>query len=416
MERKNIALQYGIHRSPSAANEGELSECINVEAHNGELVPSVMPEIAFTLAEGDKLLFVHKSGNYKNYIIQRGASLCWFSEDAKDKVNTIGEISPTSIHSVGNTLVIISEDSMEYVLFKSENYKRIGSKPPFCSISFGLQQDNELGVSSGDLVSQETILSCDHDRAKHGQELIDNIVAFRDGSAESIVFDIEDIYKNIELAGLDSPESNNNSFVLTMVDAMTTGYHALINKNKSVFSKMGAFTDSFYLRYAYRLYDGSHYMHSAPIFFPLSIDGPGTTVRLPISFADSGTQIGITLAMPKQRLDYQIVGLYNENGQVEKSELDNWSDIIKGLDIFVTKGIPSYNTESKVFGFTSIFSDSNEILYCGKFDEGRSSTDLPKGYTYTSYSDVMNKNRVSLILEKKKEENSANEKNADRPF
>ena len=84
MERKNIPFQYGINRTPSMANEGELSECINIEAHNGELTPSVMPEIAFSLQEGDKLLYVHTSGNYKNYIIQRGEKLCWFSDEEKD--------------------------------------------------------------------------------------------------------------------------------------------------------------------------------------------------------------------------------------------------------------------------------------------------------------------------------------------
>ena len=60
MERKNIAFQYGIHRSPSAANDGELAECINVEAHNGELTPSVLPQLKFTLPLGAKLVYIHK--------------------------------------------------------------------------------------------------------------------------------------------------------------------------------------------------------------------------------------------------------------------------------------------------------------------------------------------------------------------
>ena len=94
MERKNIAFQYGIHRSPLAANDGELAECINLEVHNGELTPSVMPQVSFSLEEGDKLLFVHKSGNYKNYIIQRGTDLCWFPDKDKEKVSVIGKILP----------------------------------------------------------------------------------------------------------------------------------------------------------------------------------------------------------------------------------------------------------------------------------------------------------------------------------
>lgn len=400
MERKNITFQYGINRSPSAANDGELAECINLEVHNGELTPSVMPQVAFSLEEGDKLLFVHKSGNYKNYIVQRGEDLCWFSDEDKSKVNTIGQFTPTSIHAVGNTLVVLTREHMEYILYKSGDYKPIGSKPPFCSISFGLQQ-TDIGYPHGNLVSQDDITSTDHDRANYGQQLIDSIISFRNGEAEKLVFDLEQAYKAIEQAGLDSSESNNNSFVLTMVQKMTEGFHATANKNKEVFSKMGVFTDSFFLRYAYRMYDGSHYMHSAPVFFPMSIDGPGTTVRLPITFGDIGTQIGITLAMPNHRLDYQIIGLYNEGEKMGNESLEDWQDIIKGLDVFVTKGIPAYNADSKVYGFTSEFEDSGNILYSGKFKEDRSVSSLPEGYTYASYSDVMNNERVSLIFEKK---------------
>lgn len=403
MERNNIAFQYGIHRSPSAANDGELAECVNLEAHNGELTPSVMPEVVFTLPEGSKLLFVHTSGNYKNYIIQQGENLCWIADDDKEKVNDIGQLTPTSIHSVGNTLVVLTDESMEYILYKPSYYKRIGSKPPFCSISFGLQQ-TDIGYPHGDFLSQEFITSHDFDRANYGQQLIDDIISYTNNETGTLVFDLEEDYKNIEETGRESSTQNKNSFVLAMVAKMTESFHATVNSNKAVFSKMGVFTDSFFLRYAYRMYDGSHYMHSAPILFPLSIDGPGTTVRLPSVFGDIGTQVGITLSMPKQKLDYQIIGLYNEEGKIGNEALEDWSDVIKGLDVFVTKGIPSYNADSKVYGFTSEFKDSNNILYCGKFEEGRSSTSLPKGYTYSSYSELMNANRVSLILEKKDDE------------
>lgn len=38
MEQQDISLSYGIHRSPSIGNEGELSECVNLIPKNGELV------------------------------------------------------------------------------------------------------------------------------------------------------------------------------------------------------------------------------------------------------------------------------------------------------------------------------------------------------------------------------------------
>lgn len=408
MERKNIPFQYGIQRSPSVAYDGELSECINLEAHNGELTPSVMPEVAFTMTEGDKLLFVHKFSDYNNFIIQRGESLCWFPDDNKEKVNEIGMIIPTSIHSVGNTLVVLSADKMEYILFKSGNYKRIGSKPPFCSISFGLQA-TKLGRTNFDFLDQDFIIGLDENndtRQKYGQELIDNIIKYQNGETETLMFDLENDYDNLESAGIGEEENAKAYFVSKMVAKMTESFHAGININKAIFNKEGAFTDSFFVRYAYRMYDGSHYMHSAPVFFPLSTIGPRTDIRPPVKFGDSGSVIGLTLSMPKQVLDYKIIGFYNDEGKVEHEKLNDWTDIIQGLDIFITKGIPAYNSDAKVFGFTTEYTPASDIFKCGKELSGRHSdgTVAKEGYCYYAYNEL-NKPRFNVnfqLLDKKR--------------
>lgn len=342
MERKNIAFQYGIHRSPSAANEGELSECINLEVHNGEITPSVMPEVAFTLSEGDKLLFVHKSGNYKNFIIQRGSNLCWFPDEDKDSVSTIGEITPKSIHSVGNTLVVLSENSMEYILFKSGNYKRIGSKPPFCSISFGLAGGYEFRTSSFTIEGSGAASTIDASGFIGGLEAY-----FKDGT---IPEDVSFEYLK------DSIETGSDSYLpmyTEFVNKMTECGLGMVNDLISDRSKLGSFTNSFYVRYAYRMYDGSHYLQSAPIFMPVSTFGPVLSPSY-IEEKDANHTIGMNLAMPSSSLNFKIIGFYNEEGnKVDAGAIVDWDDIVKGVDIFVSKPLYIHKQDGYVLGYTS---------------------------------------------------------------
>ena len=321
MERKNIPFQYGIHRTPSMANDGELSECINIEAHNGELTPSVIPEITFTLQEGDKLLFVHTSGNYKNFIIQRGNLLCWFSDEDKETINEIGQISPISIHSVGNTLVVLSENEMEYILFKSGNYKRIGSKPPFCSISFGLKSQSPVGNGASLLLTQNAI-EYNEDVLPNLQRQIDN---FLSGELSSLDYNYEDLYNQTS----SRPEESTNTEAITVVNHLTEQIHARLNPLKKSCREKGLVNDSFYIRYSYRMYDGSHYMQSAPIFMPINTEGP-IIMSNGNAYNWKGDLLGmdIKVGLNACKLDYEIIGLYKDGASIDSSSLKDWEDIV----------------------------------------------------------------------------------------
>lgn len=388
MERKNIPFQYGIHRSPSTANDGELSECINLEVHNGELTPSVMPQLAFTLAEGDKLLFVHKSGNYKNYIIQRGSDICWFSDNDKDTVTTIMEITPTSIHSVGNTLIVLSEDHMEYILYKSNAYKPIGSKPPFCSISFGLRFSGHANYVS--LLGSFTIESDANDTS-------DWFVGFKQGIRDYI--DEGTDPKQVSyLYQLDEIKTDGLALGKTYVQAMTEGIMPGVNEFVASNRKFGRFMHPFYLRYAYRLYDGSHYMHSAPVLFPVNMEGPACTAT---GYKDEKHDFTcyFSIVMDALGLDFQVAGFYDENGnKVESDLIEEWEDIIKGLDVFVSSPIYPYNQDGYVTGYwgtDNIY--GNSVMSTGSTNV----YDLLAGfYGNYKYSTAFPKNTLAFTFEK----------------
>lgn len=384
MERKNIAFQYGIHRSPSAANDGELAECVNLEAHNGELTPSVMPQVAFTLTEGDKLLFVHKSGNYKNYIIQRDTKLCWFSEEDKETINDIAEITPTSIHAVGNTLVILSEGNMEYVLFKSGKYKRIGNKPPFCSISFGLC---ERRSTSAFIANSFTVEGSANDTSDWFTGFKAGIKDYVDkGTAPSHVSYVNDL-ANIE--------TENFTTASKYVNAMTESMAATLNKIVSSERKFGAFMHPFFLRYAYRMYDGSHYMHSAPVFFPVNMMGP---VFHAVSYKEDGYDFtcNYLCALDVEKLDYRIAGLYDSEGnEVSNDILKDWEDIIKGLDVFVSSPIYPYKQDGYVTGYWG-----TDNIYGSSLCTTGSNRLTSSIYTNKRYSDAFPTNTLAFEMER----------------
>ena len=390
MERKNISFQYGIHRSPSAANEGELSECINIEAHNGELTPSVMPEIAFTLAEVDKLLFVHQTGNYKNYIIQRGSSLCWFSEEAKDKVNTIGEISPTSIHSVGNTLVIISEDSMEYVLFKSENYKRIGSKPPFCSISFGLESTSGVNTIMSRLGSFQIELGANFIDVSG---FISGIKKYHDENVTPSLVSFASDLKEIS--------TENYSVAEKYVSAMTDSIYEGLNKHVANSKKFGAFMHPFYVRYAYRMYDGSHYMHSAPVLMPVNMKGPVVRSKSYETVNSNNFKCYYEIDLPTYALKYSVVGFYDEDmNEVSSVAINDWSDIVSGIDVFVSEPIYPYKQDGYVSGYyntSALF--GSDLCTTGSIFEITPGVVTGSPYKNHLYSDIYPKPELAFIFE-----------------
>lgn len=393
MERKNIAFQYGIHRSPSAANDGELAECINLEVHNGELTPSVMPQVSFTLNKGEKLLFIHKTGSYKNYIIQKEVEeegkthkyLCWFSDTNKTLRTNIKEITPTSIHSVGNTLVVLSKDYMEYILFKSGEYKCIGSKPPFCSISFGLRPADNRYIRHFETIDRDEVTNLYPILVTKLDEYI--------AEKGNFTFDLKDIYEDNESTGL-----NGSSEAVNLVNKFTELYHTVLNRARSASSKTGHFSDSFYIRYAYRMYDGSHYMHSAPCFFPICTDGyPSLAVINPTVETETPTfkSLDIGVEVLRLLLDYEIIGFYNEGGKVSSDILVDWEDIIDGIDIFVTDSISRVDAESNVYGFSNTDYKPSGILYCGKSRGDRET----KSDEYV-YNDYNNKNPFYLNVEK----------------
>lgn len=240
----------------------------------------------------------------------------------------------SQVQALGNTLIALGSDGVEYILYKNGAYKHLGKKPPLLDPYWNL---------IGRLDEKE---------------------------------------RNITLDELGSVQGLNNLGKVKLKEELSTALTqeaaALANTYIAENAEQGRFTSSFFVCAAYKML-GGHYMMSAPILMRLN-DG-----YFPLIGAD---YVGISLpdgvSSRKLTLHAYSAILYCSNLPLYSS-LVEWKDIITGIEIFVSSPIRRYNQDGKIEYISSINNDS--ISYSVVDDAGTPSsgivakrTLLEKGY------------------------------------
>lgn len=335
-------------KDEQAVQNGELSLCANVELHDGALRPSVLSgtTIAKRLADADdndcQLIYVHVTTAYTHIIAYCDVTmrLSWFQKDGT-LGGTIGHDfggGITSIDSIGNTLVAIDKDGIHYILYKNNDntYKYLGQKPPFLSIEFSLSNNYSAEYETGGISVN--------------------------GSAEG--FDAAFQQTTVSCNDAFSPSTKTTAYnkgetqlkVKTEKQAdITENVWALVNRTNSKIAKDGHFYANFFIRYCYRLYDGSMIMHSAPVFMPVLVPD-NYLVYVCNAHMDDDHTVGLDDTINIHRKDTKgkeyafkinkLTFMYyprnvsvkytwrNDNSTAEA--LKEWSDIVSSIDVFIT--------------------------------------------------------------------------------
>lgn len=311
--RKDIQLAYGIHRSPNIANEGELSECVNLIPVNGELV-NIQEKIRYKELSGEEtLVFIHTNAAFKHLITERNGTLYWGDLNDEDPVETKefytleGEM--LNITSIGNTLCISTSSGIRYAIFKAGSYVIMGEKPVFPSLSFRLKLEIEK--------SHYIEASFGKARVLYNYQ---GIGIMNDEGAES--------FRNNVFAWL-NPKMNE------------------LRKNG------GYFFYPFFVRYAYRMYDGTTYMHSSAIKMTT---GEYSPIVIPVILTEgqAPTTLGFTVRLLKSTLWYQIT-----NSEEVKKSLELWNELIESIDIYVSSPLIGLNQEKSFSYYANSLIDAN---------------------------------------------------------
>lgn len=299
--------------------DGELAGCYNLIPEDGALHPIMPPTIKFTLPEGYVLYFLHHpSADVTNYILYNDGDLYWVTDDdpVPSQQREIGSVPQLiQINSVGNTLVILTDQGIYYYLWKNGSYLGLGNKIPEPKLSFSL--DNTFVYSD-----EYDYYITDSATQRRWKDYINEHTPFNDE---------DKAHYNMVLVG------QLNKLMAEKVTAA------------------GKFNMPFFVRYAVRLYDGSLTLHSAPILMlpygmrayqnTIQTDGDHNPIHIPLRFMSGSSQL-------------QVAAL-------QGTPLNNWEDIVTSIDVFISAPLYTYNQAGAVDQYITSYISTKAITGSG---------------------------------------------------
>lgn len=238
---------YTAQPSDYECQDGELSMSLNLLNEDGNIKTLFDAHKELSVHSGHEVLLIHSVPGQENIIILTGDrkdefGLSWIKRDpalsSTMDAAQIGLKSPLkqllAISIVGNTLAVATSEGVFYILWKDDDYKYLGNRPPFLPISFGAYKVSDLKQSSSTTYSD--VPRCTYTRYS-GRYTGANMPHVAWSSADDTFW---------------SQVSNQALGLL------------LSSVSEKVLSN-GYLYQPFYIRYAFKLYDGTYSWHSAPI-------------------------------------------------------------------------------------------------------------------------------------------------------
>lgn len=387
--------------------DGDLAGVVNMVPEEGALKPVLPPAGLFTLTDGYKVWCLHHvTMPQDNYIIydETAKKLYYLNKslvdnanpkplqwedteatgspynDVKHNLKLIKDFSPavvTDVEPVGNTLVVLATDGIHYILWGSGNdYMYLGQKIPELKIQFGLDVEMTCYPKDKQIGEGET----EHaDRSEMSGFISgsENVLPFWDnGWAEVQPKDFEgtvpETWRDSWTFSLEGVEGLPT--MSSVIGRWTNYAMGNVNKMVSEAQKEHKFTSPFFVRWAYELYDGSYVMHSDPVLMiPNS--------KYPFFALDTGNRGFRFKDVDNDNRDFHFGGraygfagtlmahiTNNDNLATITALTTNWKDVLKGITIFTSAPIYTYDQDGKVYGWTNMDDNGawNDFYTVGK--------------------------------------------------
>lgn len=390
-----------VQRSPTPQNieVSPIAPIINDDAYapTGDVVPYDPPETAELTVDdifsawGESNMIEDNGGTIMTWApgstsatLSAGIYLCYWEKaegeteyTCKEEINITPFGKVTAIQPMGNTLICNHEGGanfpkeIRYWLWKAADntYLGLGSKPPMINITFGLESTFEYYPKKKSSIRQNGVTQI-YSYRNYGGVFIDSLI-YTD--TVSVWWDEEEygpstrVPPMIYYAGENGTPNAHwaSSYSLDGVPNVegfkldwTTYTLGAYNKFIAEQNKDNKFVFPFYARYAYEMYDGSLIMHSNPVLLIPNSRGP--------IFALDGNY-GLTAGLKHKDQSYEKVHL-NFRGrtygfssklmydlktlsQDDLARLENWKDLIRGINIYITPPIYNYKQGGQVLGW-----------------------------------------------------------------
>ena len=310
---------YTVTPSDYECQDGDLELASNMIPEDGAMQPMLPPLKEFELATKYKLVFIHKVKPEYQYILFNTENHMLYSttqdtaRQGEDPIvidNTEFYLDFHHVDAVGNTLIVFTESQTVYYLWKGNTYQKLGNHLPDVNLSFGLVGYPRLFSVSDDSHAKFHIT---FDRVYYADRKKDLTEANKTKITEQVMAKV-------------------NKFI----------------KEQTI--DKGRFCFPFFVRYALRLYDGTLACHSAPILMcPSTKTAPVVMFKWQIidgvvaSWMESAD---CDIMLVAASLDYKTIN-FGDYGTL----LSRWSDIVKSVDVFISKPIYSYDQDGKIASF-----------------------------------------------------------------
>lgn len=361
MALKQVQLNGGVTRQPDDAlsGNGTLSACVNMCSDGVGLQMLEKPTELFTLGTGEKCVYIHQTATFKHYIIYNTTTRKVLWIDADGTGYTRNELTGCSceelgnIGSMGNTLVLhdTHKDRMEYAMFKDGNYVFLGAMPEMVQMQFGLTselchypENTTTAYKSDDIAD---------DKYKHMIPVANESVVIpslaelqQQGVTQGwLGYDFSIEGEDYQFRDVDIGKAFSDGVSNALLGSVNKLIARQTEKNRFVFP--------FFVRYAYELYDGSQVMHSYPVLMIPNSKGPVFAIDRNYFKVNSEER-------SENRIVYDLYisgNAYCYGSTLEvmfggiPSDIAKWEGIIKGVGVYVTAPVYTYDQSGKIYGW-----------------------------------------------------------------
>lgn len=331
LDRKTLNYSRGMTNVPSdlLSDDTELLECDGFIYRDGEMKPIQNLKLVRTIPY--KLMYVHKDADYDNIITyDEKSTIYWYRRTGRKIGNVMGSFNVGTVYdikSVGNTLVIATDNGLHYILFKGGTYKDLGTELPKPRLNPSFQR-SQVGLGKTTACELKEIIESTSMKAVYNE----------DGSLKEIV-DAETII-DLFLGYFQFKPINEYNKQTAFQDAVQGHAASVIARAK----RDNYFLFPFFVRFALKLFDGSYVRISAPIacyptinrncyYVPVKYDND--------SFVQSNEDV-------REFMMYPFYGRLYFSASIDG--MDGWDDIVKELVVFASDDVmPFYLNEDWSF-------------------------------------------------------------------
>lgn len=365
----------GISRAFSdlSVKDGGCAESVNVFIDGGEVGVLANPKVVDSLPQNEKydILYMHTTGATTQHIGIKGnaigmvrslkvpgpivpssATSYGTQKDGPVQIKEFNEFlyldsdeKILSIKSLKYTLVIATQKRMIYCLFKDGQYKVLGSKIPEPDITiWRLDVPNNYVIpeGQGEKVGEYELSitgALEAGEKDYKTEMI-SVGGYKNpyyAINEGLDFDFSfRLYKDI----------NKIEGWFSLASDFFPAYTEVVNEARQFFSKVlwdriavmygdynkiGVLIKPIFVRFALRLYDGTYISQSSPILIGAEQSLPFEIKYGPVKEYENVTISYLTFFL---KLKYRLFADVKH-----KAELDDWKDIVKGIDFFISEPI-----------------------------------------------------------------------------